>query len=272
VSLSPTYNFVMPKAGAVFTLGPTSNLYATVARGMREPFLSSIYNPEDYYATPVSLTPEDVWDIEGGLSLQRPLWRMRGNVFWMNFLNEIVYAGALDDNGVPIYGNGARSRRRGAELDGTVILAPHVNLDAALTLSRNTFTKYREFDFEGGSVVYDGHRLGGFPDLMASVTLRGEWRGTTTALSVRRVGRFYLDNTQDATRVNDAYTVVDASANVPLPAAWARHLGLSRTALALKVNNLFDRRYTTFGYVDGSEALYIPAAGRNVFLGCTFGL
>ena len=27
--------------------------------------------------------------------------------------------------------------------------------------------------------------------------------------------------------------------------------------------NLLDARYTTFGYVDGGEGLYIPAAGRN---------
>ena len=272
VGLSPTYNFVMPRAGAVFTLGPSSNVYARVARGMREPFFRSIYDPQDYYATPVALDPEDVWNVESGVSVTKPRWRARGNLFWMNFINEVVYAGALDDNGVPIYGNGARSRRLGAEVDGSVTIAPHVELDGALTLSRNTFTRYREFDFEGGSAVYDGNRIAGFPDVMASVSVRGEWRGARASVSLRRVGRFYLDNTQDSGRVNDAYTTVDVSGHVPFPAAWSQTIGVSRMAMTVRLNNVFDQRYTTFGYVDGGEPLFIPAASRNVFMGFTLGL
>jgi iron complex outermembrane receptor protein len=271
VDLAPTYNFVLPRAGAVLTLDPSANVYARVARGMREPFLRSIYDPQDYYGTPVSLDPEDVWNVESGVSVTKPRWRARGNVFWMSFINEIVYAGALDDNGVPIYGNGARSRRLGAEVDGSVSIGPCLTMDGALSVSRNTFTQYREYDFEGGSVVYDGNRIAGFPDVMASVSLRGEWRGAHAAVSLRRVGRFYLDNTQSAGKVNDAYTTVDASSQVSIPAAWSRSAGLSRMALTVRVNNLFDQRYTTFGYIDGGP-LYIPAAGRNVFVGFTLRL
>ena len=45
----------------------------------------------------------------------------------------------------------------------------------------------------------------------------------------------------------------------------SRGLGLD-----LRVNNLFNEEYTTFGYVDG-EPLYIPAAGRHVYAGLTVG-
>ncbi len=90
---------------------------------MREPFFRSLYDPQDYYSVPVTLDPEDVWNVEAGVSVQRPSWRVRGNLFWMNFLNEIVYAGAVDDNGVPVYGNGATSRHRGIEVDGSVTVA-----------------------------------------------------------------------------------------------------------------------------------------------------
>lgn len=263
VSLSEDFNFVLPRAGAIVKLSDSDHAYLGVARGMREPFFRSIYDPQDYYAAPASLAPEDVWNVEAGISAQRARWRARGNVFWMKFLNEIVYAGALDDNGVPVYGNGARSRRLGAELDAGVTIVPGLALDGALTLSRNTFTRYREFGFDGGSVVYDGHRVAGFPGVMASVAARGEWRGARGTLSVRHVGRFYLDNTQREDRVNDAFTVADAAVTLPVPAAWTGG-GRGRLALDLRVNNLFDARYTSFGYVDG-EALYIPAAGRNVF-------
>ena len=62
---------------------------------------------------------------------------------------------------------------------------------------------------------------------MASVSLRGEWRGAVAALSARRVGRFYLDNTQDATRANHTYGVIDVSGNVPLPVVVPRRRPLT---------------------------------------------
>lgn len=270
VTLSEDFTFLLPRAGAILRLTPGAHAYAGVARGMREPFFRNLYDPQDYYASPVSLDPEDVWNVEAGVSAQGARWRARGNGYWMKFVNEIVYAGALDDNGVPIYGNGARSRRLGAELDASVTVARGVALDAALSLARNTFTRYREFDWEGGSTVYDGNRVAGFPDVMASVAARGEWRGTRGTLLVRHVGSFHLDNTQDADRRNDAYTVADASVTVPLPARWVTR-GEGRLGLDLRVNNLFDARYTTFGYVESGLPLYIPAAGRNVYGGLTVG-
>jgi hypothetical protein len=188
----------------------------------------------------------------------------------MSFRNEIVYAGALDDNGVPVYGNGARSRRVGFEGEGSFTPLPQLAIDWSLTLSRHTFTRYREFDFSGGSVVYDGNRIAGFPDVMASVTARSEWRGHSLAATARHAGRFFLDNTQDAGRVNPAWTTVDVAGRVALPARWTGGTGLARLGLDVRVNNLFDARYTTFGYVDG-EPLYIPAAGCHVYVGMSVG-
>ena len=189
----------------------------------------------------------------------------------MNFLNEIVYAGALDDNGVPIYGNGAKSRRLGMEVDGSAAIATHFAVDGALSLAHNTFTSYREYDYEGGAAVYDGNRVAGFPDVMASVTARAGFGASRATLSLRHVGRFFLDNTQDGARVNPAYTVVDAGVLVALPGRVRRAGGLARADLDIRLNNLFDRRYTTFGYVDGGTPLFIPAAGANLYVGLTVG-
>jgi iron complex outermembrane receptor protein len=271
VTFSRRYDFVLPRAGAVLALGEGTNAYVGIARGMREPFFRNLYDPQDYYAPPPAfLDPEDVWNVELGTSVQRPGWRVRGNVFWMRFLNEIVYAGAIDDNGVPVYGNGATSRRVGLEADGSVALSPHVGLDAALSWSSNRFLSYREFDWEGGSAVYDANPIAGFPDLMASVTARFQWHEHRASVAARRVGRFHLDTSGREDRVNPAYGVVDVAANLALPASVPDALGLSRIYVDLRCNNLFDARYTTFGYVEEGVPLFIPAAGRNLYVGVTF--
>jgi iron complex outermembrane receptor protein len=85
VSLSPSYTFLLPRTGAVFRVNDTSHVYAGLARGMREPFFRSIYDPQDYYATPVALAPEDVWNVEAGMSVSRSGWRARAHMLWLCF-------------------------------------------------------------------------------------------------------------------------------------------------------------------------------------------
>ena len=70
--------------------------------------------------------------------------------------------------------------------------------------------------------------------------------------------------------MNDAYTVVDAAVRAALPQRLTRALGSTRLGVELRVNNLFGRLYTPFGYVDG-EPLFIPAATRSVYVGLSIG-
>jgi iron complex outermembrane recepter protein len=271
VAFTRPYTFVLPRAGAVLKLAANGEAYVNVARGMREPFLRNLYDPEDYYGTVVTLRPENVWNVESGTSWRGAAWRLRANAYWMDFLNEIVYAGALDDNGVPVYGNGAKSHRLGAEFDGSWNATARVGVDAWFSVARSRFTQYREHDWEGGLIVYDGNRVAGFPDVMGAVTLRADVGPARLTGSVRHVGRFFLDNTQNDARVNPSYSVVDVGARIGLPARLAGSRGVGRTSLDLRVNNLLDARYTSFGYVDGGVGMFIPAAGRNVYAGLTVG-
>lgn len=291
VAFDETYDFLLPRAGAVWTLGEGSEAYLAVARGMREPNFRTIYDPQDYWGTRVDLDPEDVWDWEAGVSVRRSSWRVRANLFWMEFANEIVWAGRLDDSGVPVYGNGARSRHRGLEIDGSFQANDRFGLDAAVTVSRNTFTHYREYPDETTVNVYDGNRIAGYPDLMASLTARTRFAGMRLALSGRFVGRFFLDNTEDnrrtpgerevegyERRINPSFVVLDIQAALPVPRSWTHALGLGASEITVRLSNLLDRRYTTFGYVDWDDQLgrldplFVPAASRSLYVGIDLGL
>ncbi len=279
-AFTETFRFSLPRAGAVVRLGEGGEASFQIARGMREPTFRSIYDPQDYYGQRVALDPEDVWDYELGVAVRRPTWRVRGTLSYLNFANEIVYAGALDDNGVPIYGNGARSRHRAAELEGSWQPTPHLGFDLAFTATRNTFVRFREFTWDGSTILHDGNRIGGHPTSLASATARWVRDGVHVAVSLRHAGKMYLDSSQDNRRyperrttpgyvplVNPAFTVLDLLARVDLQRSLPRASVALPITLELRVNNLLDKRYTAFGYVDGPEPLFIPAAGRNVYGG-----
>ena len=284
VAFTESFNFVLPRAGLVFAVDRDADIYVQLARGMREPAFRTIYDPQDYWGIRARLDPEDVWDLEAGMSLRRQAWRLRANLFAMKFANEIVWAGALDDSGVPIYGNGARSLHRGVELDGSFQPTSHLGVDATVAYSRNTFTHYREFDWEGQTITYDDNRIAGYPDLLASLTGRADLGKARVMLTVRHVGRFYLDNTEDnrrtpgarqepgyVHRVNPAFTTVDLAVHASLPQSVTDALGVHRLELEGRLNNLLDELYTAFGYVDG-EPYFIPAADRNAYIGFALGL
>jgi outer membrane receptor protein involved in Fe transport len=286
VAFTDAFDFLMPRLGALYRLDRGTDLYFNVARGMHEPAFRTIYDPEDFYGERVNLRPEDVWDWEAGVTTRHHDWRAKANVFFMNFGNEIVYAGRLDSSGAPIYGNGARSRHQGVEVDASADPLPNLGFDAALTLSDNTFVAYHDYNADGSVNVYDGNVLGGYPNVLASLTARVKIGATGLALIGRYVGRLFLDNTEDNRRdpalrqtpgyvplINPAFTVVDASLRTPLPRRLVSTLGLGRLDLEVHVNNVLDRYYTVFGYIgDDGSPVFIPAATRNVFVGFALGL
>lgn len=281
-AFSESFSFLLPRAGAVWTLGEGAEATLQAARGMREPTFRSIYDPQDYYGQRVALEPEDVWNYELGVGLRRPTWRLRGALSYLDFANEIVYAGALDDNGVPIYGNGARSRHRAAELEGSWQATSRLAFDLSLTATRNTFVRFREFGWDGSTLVHDGNRIGGHPTSLGNLTARWTGNGLHLAATVRRVGTMYLDSSEDNRRyperraapgyvplVNPAFTLVDALARLDLDRLLPRLTHTLPATLELRVHNLLDERYTSFGYVEDGQPLFIPAAGRHLYAGVT---
>ena len=74
-------------------------------------------------------------------------------------------------------------------------------------------------------------------------------------------------------RVNPSFVTVDLAATVPVPRVWTRAFGLGASELVLRVNNLLDRRFTTFGYVEWDDELgrldprFIAAATRLFYVG-----
>ncbi|MDH3816664.1 MAG: hypothetical protein OEV48_19415, partial [Acidobacteriota bacterium] len=66
------------------------------------------------------------------------------------------------------------------------------------------------------------------------------------------------------------YTVLDIGLEADLGHAVANLLSARRVALKLRINNLTDQLFTTFGYFDGYQPVWIVGATRNAYLGVTF--
>lgn len=277
------YLFLNPKLGLNYAVNENIRFYATVSRTSREPELKNLYNAAEA-STPAiwgAVTPQfrirsngeydflspfvseetmNAAELGAGYATQELL--INCNAYSMQFENEIVKSGRLDRFGQPVTGNAASTVHRGIELSTRWRPVPEIEFSGNATVSQNIFIRHNEFEIDAAdtrvSVVLDGKRIGGFPDVLANarVTMRSEL--FTLSLALRHVGKFYTTNRQDEQRTVDAFSVADLSASFTLTDV----LSFRSIELRCEVSNLFDTLYTPNG--EGDE--YFPAGTRSVFV------
>jgi iron complex outermembrane receptor protein len=284
VEFDESFSYLLPRLGVAFHPNDRWSFYGNVSRGGREPAFRDIYDPQDFWAPPPQdLDPEKLTDYELGA---RYTWSNGGanlNLYFLDFDNAIVWAGGLDNNGDPVTANGAVTEHKGVELD--LEWAPHPRWTGRFSVAwaDNTIVEFEENIWGGGSMDHSGNKLPVSPEWLGTLEVRGGAGPIDGFLQLRFVDDFYLDNTEDMRkfpeinedpdyihRVNPAYTVLDLGLEADLGRSFANLLSARRVAVTLRVNNLTDRLFTTFGYFDGYEPVWIVGATRNAYLGVTF--
>ena len=279
--------FVNPSVGLNVNLTDRVHGYTSFARTSREPRLVNYYDAANssFFVEPQFAKnsngrfdfgdphgkPETLNDFEVGAGYASPSFRATLNLFWMDFRDEIVSNGQLDQFGQPVTGNADKTLHKGVELTASARVLRDVTLQGNLSLSRNTFSKHTVFDFGGQPTSLGGNRISGFPDVLANVRATFERQGFRASLALQHVGKQYTDNSEDNRQSPAARSAPDyvplfvdtyTISNLGLAYDFGRHLGLDRVEFRVDVNNLFDTLYVT----RGESTAFFPAATRNVFV------
>jgi iron complex outermembrane receptor protein len=282
------YHFFNPRIGLNYNLTSLSNIYISASRTSREPQLASIYNADEssggevphFALNPDStlnfgdplVKPETLNDFELGYHYNTKMINFGVTAYWMEFYNELVSNGVLDQYGQPIDGNAQRTRHVGLELEANAPLTNSLSVYGNISFSRNRIIHYIYYanatDSLGNSITIpdtlDGNRIGGFPELLGNIRLTYASSGFSIVLLGQYVGSQYTDNFQSAAEKIDPYFAVNA---------WASYrmndlLSLSSVELKLYCNNLLDKLYIAHG----EGEFFYPAATRNFFLSCSVNL
>ena len=300
------YTFLNPKGGLYWQapgepLGGELGFYGHFGVAHREPADSELFDtwdgPDDLGAEPLFahgnvgyddgvaqfvrwtgplVKEEKVRNYELGLSWRGRAVSLALGGYLMEFENEIVPYGAVNDDGGGIRGNADLTLHRGFELGLTALLSElgpfrgltgRHELKLALSRSWDQFERFTLYDGEGTPTNLSGNPIAGFPEHLATCSLTSEFGPLDTNLRLRLVGKQYLDNTGDASRIIDGYRVVDVGLGF-----YPGRLGvdfLGETRVDLKLYNALDVEYETSGYYDawGAGNMKIPAAKSHFLLG-----
>jgi iron complex outermembrane receptor protein len=251
VTQEASWTFFNPKAGAQWKVHEGGRLYASVAIANREPNRSDLIE-----SSPQSRPrPERMIDYEVGYERRSGRLAFGINGYYMDYTDQLVLTGELNDVGYALRTNVATSYRAGVELTGAVQFARRFTWRPNATFSSNRITAFTEYvdDWDNGGqqanalgttdIAFSPNIIAG-SELICRFWERAEQGHAEVALVTKYVGEQYLDNTSSTDRMLDAYVVNDLRLNVTLLGKGARSLGLNLT-----VRNLFSELYENNGWV-----------------------
>ena len=265
------YEFFNPKFGASYSLNQGNQLYVSYGRASREPRRSDFEQGV--------FTPEILDDYELGWRFTGENNTLSANLYYMDYKDQLVLTGQLDDSGGFIRETSGNSYRAGLEVEGDfkVLKQLHVRPNIALSSNKNKdYTTSRD-----GELVNLGTTNISFsPSFIAGNSIDySPTQNLQIALLSKYVGEQYLGNIESQTSKLDAYFLNDFSVNYTITKlSFAKSLVLQGL-----VNNIFDVKYISNGYfytydddfstpgtvttIEGAG--FYPQAGINFLVGAT---
>ncbi|MDQ3193807.1 MAG: TonB-dependent receptor [Bacteroidota bacterium] len=299
---SVNYNFITPRLGVNYNFDDKLSAFVNFSIARREPRLKDIYNAEDPVSRPnfrvIDTTkgiyedplvrPEEMFDYEAGIGYKSDKIKADLNFYVMDFKDEIVNNGQLDNVGQPIVGNAAKSIHRGIELGMEIKpfvgkIMQGVSFSGNLNLSQNYFKEYVEINGvdSTGNIIYGNNysenKILLTPDIIGNLSLNYFQKGFGAHISLHHIGRQYLDNSENERKnpgfkndpqyidkIIEPYTVVNAGLSFNIASVLDQKL-FKNLELSFKANNIFDVLYETSGNISFGVPYWIPAATRNFF-------
>ncbi|MFN9784869.1 MAG: TonB-dependent receptor [Sphingobacteriales bacterium] len=261
--------FVNPKAGVSYSKN-NWKAYLSYAIANKEP------NRDDFEAGATQQpAPEQLQDIELGIEKRGASLSWGATLFYMQYRNQLVLTGQINDVGAYTRVNIPRSFRTGIELTASWRPSSWFDLAANLAYSENKVRNFTAFydDYDDGgqkTESFEQTDLSFSPRWVGGATLNVHLaRNLDLSLINKYVSRQYLDNTSRKSRSLDPFLVQDLRVSYRILPNFMKEI-----LLIGQVNNLLNVKYEpngyTFSYYFGgslqTENYYFPMAGTNAML------
>lgn len=275
------YSFINPKAGISYRFS-AGEVYGSFSVANREPLRTDIKESVKGGGDR-AIKPERMFDYEFGYRFASESASFNANFYYMDYKDQMVQTGKLNDVGYKLMENVPNSYRAGIELIGAYKFTQWLRADANLTLSKNkikNYTAYYDIYNNPTDYIPTGKQTSEFmkktnisfsPEVVGSGILTfTPLKDAEIALVGKFVGEQYYDNTSNKENQLDNYFVT----NIVAGYNW-KVKSISEINFQIFVNNVFDKEYIanastyTDHFDDGTKATYrrfFPQAKRNFMI------
>jgi iron complex outermembrane receptor protein len=248
-NLSAPWNFVNPRFGLIYDMNDKISVFANYGKAQKEPADNQIIEADDVWSEPIIASAEILDNSEIGFSFISGTINSNLNIYRMNFKNEQLKNIDIEQEGEYNYYSADATIHQGIEFDVAFNLIQKLDISFNGAINHNSF----------GSGNSKGNILPNTPlTLGNSIISYQHSKVIQTFVKLRYVGKQFVDDNNTPEGVIDPFTLLDIGSS----------LKFDKTALNLKINNLFDTMYSTFGYGyewDGYWAYFWPGATRSFY-------
>ena len=255
LDINQTFNFFNPKAGVFYRPDKLTDIFLSVAVANREPTRTNYTD-----GTPGKWpTYETLYDTEFGYKYHTNNFSVGVNAYLMNYHNQLILNGKINDIGELLTDNVPVSYRSGIELIGGVKLLDCLRWDLNVTFSNNRIADFTEtvnvLDENylpiGKSVDFNYHNtpIAFSPELLANSLIVFSKDNFEAGFQSVYVGKQFVDNTGKDDRCLPAYFVNNLRLKYDVPVKFASSLSFS-----LLLNNLFNEQYISNAWSSPSIA------------------
>jgi iron complex outermembrane receptor protein len=263
--------FFNPKAGITWEPSSAHRLFISHSVAHREPVRDD-FTQSSVESRP---SPERLNDTELGYRYAAGKLKGGFTAYWMQYSNQLVLTGEINDVGAYNRVNIAESYRAGLEFELALALHNKLDFSGNVCFSQNKLADFTEYvdDWDTGlqqAITYRNTDLAFSPRITSGATL--SWNPFSKVHLdgiLRSVGKQYLDNTQSNDRSLPGFFVQDLRVRFSSNESSGRRIGIS-----FLIANVFNKQYIPNGYtfsgISGGQRLnfnsMFPQAGRNYML------
>ncbi len=230
------FSFFNPKAGLTYELNDANQFYLSYARAHREPSRSDYENGDP--------EPEELNDFELGWRFGNSVVQVNTNLYYMDYQNQLVLTGGIDDEGAFIRENSGNSYRLGLEVDATIGISDKFSIQPNISISRNKNVDFVS-TFNGELVNYGNTDISFSPEIVAGNLLNyNPLKGLELKLLSKYVGEQFMSNIEAENSKLDSYFINDFNIQYTLKDPWI----FRKVVLTGLVNNIFGVKYVSNGY------------------------
>jgi iron complex outermembrane receptor protein len=271
IDVDESFSFFNPKAGLSYQLNTANQFYLSYGRAHREPSRNDFREGVT--------TPEKLDDFELGWRFSSERVNVNTNLFYMDYKDQLVLSGELNDVGAPLRTTSGESYRVGIEVEADIRLTNQLRWMPNIALSQN---KNRNFvaSIDGELVNLGTTNISFSPNVVAnSMLIYQPFENFQVGWLSKFVGDQYMGNIDSEASKLDSFFINDLNIvyeikNIPV---------FSSILVNGMVNNIFDVKYVSNGYfftydddwtTPGSittieGAGYYPQAGIHFMAGVT---
>jgi len=270
ININSTKTFLNPKLGFTKQINELISFYSSFAVANREPIRN------DFIASNIEPKHEKLYDFEIGKNFNYENGIFNSNLFLMEYNNQLVTTGEVNDVGAYVRTNVKKSRRFGIEIYNS-LNNKNLRINTSLSLSRNLVYNFKEYIYDYGSdfseynTIVNNYNITDIafsPNMIINNYF--EWKvnnNLNLVWKTKYVSKQYLDNTSNINRMIKSFLINDFEINT----SFINDI-FDNLYFKISLNNIFNKMYSsngyTFGYYAGldyeiRENYFYPQAGRN---------